>query len=158
MTQSRMSSLGTCLACFLFAIGSVSAEEKETKVKMKDLPPAVQKTVREQSKGAKVRGYSKEEEDGKTYYEVSMTVNGHGKDVLIDPEGAVVEIEEQVALASLPPLVKAAIVKAAGKGKVLNVESITKGGSVEAYEAHVAAGGKRSEIKVRPNGELIHEN
>ncbi|HEU4389223.1 MAG TPA: hypothetical protein VFV34_15580 [Blastocatellia bacterium] len=155
MTQTRVRSFSTCLVCILVLIGFASAEEKETRVKMKDLPPAVQQTVREQSKGAKIRGYSKEVEDGKTFYEVSMTVDGHGKDVLIDPEGVVVEVEEQVALKSLPSRVKDAIVKAAGKGKILIVESITKKGSVEAYEAHVVTGRKKSEIKVGADGQLL---
>ena len=141
------------LAASLLLVGSVLASEK--KVKMKDLPKAVQKTVQEQSKGATIRGLAKEVEDGKTFYEAELTVNGHNKDVLIDPTGAVVEIEEQVALSSLPAEVKATIEKAAGKGKVTAVESITKNNTLEAYEAHVSMAGKKSEIKVSPNGTLI---
>ena len=45
------------------------AQDKEVKVKMQDLPLAVQKTVREQAKGATLHGLSKEIEDGKTFYE-----------------------------------------------------------------------------------------
>ncbi len=37
---------------------------------MKDLPPAVQKTVQDQAKGAEIKAISKETEDGKTHYEV----------------------------------------------------------------------------------------
>jgi hypothetical protein len=155
MILSAGRSRGACLATGLLLVGFAFGEEKETKVAMKDLPPAVQTTVAEQSRGARIRGLSKEVEDGKTYYEVSMTLKGHGKDVLIDSEGAVVEVEEQVTLASLPPQVRAAIVKATGKGKILNVESISKGGQVEAYEAHIATGRKRSEIKVGLDGQLL---
>jgi uncharacterized membrane protein YkoI len=136
-------------------VGATRAQENEQSVKMKDLPAAVQKTVQEQSKGATVRGLSKEVENGKTYYEVSLKVSGHNKDVLIDSTGAVVEIEEEVALASLPPAVRATIEKNAGKGKIVNVESITKNNALEAYEAHVRTAGKESEIKVAPDGTLI---
>jgi hypothetical protein len=129
--------------------------ESEHSVKMKDLPAAVQQTVREQSRGAKIRGLSVETENGVTNYEVELQVNGHGRDVLIDPSGAVVSVEEQVALASLPAEVRAAIVRSAGRGRVVIVESISKGGAVEAYEAHVRRGRRTVEIKVGPDGHLI---
>lgn len=145
---------------FLFGLSLVFsanafAQNSEKPVKMKDLPEAVRKTVQEQSKGATLRGLAKEVKDGKTFYEAELKVNGHNKDVLIDPSGAVVEIEEQVALASLPAEVQATIKKGAGKGKITAVESITKNNTLEAYEAHVTRAGKMSEIKVAPDGELI---
>lgn len=122
---------------------------------MKDLPEAVRKTVEEQRKGATLRGLAREVENGKTFYEAELKVNGHNKDVLIDPSGAVVEIEEQVSLSSLPAAVKATILKKAGKGKVTAVESITRNNAIEAYEAHVKTAGKKSEIKVGADGKLI---
>jgi len=131
------------------------AQSSEKAVKMKDLPEAVRKTVQEQSKGATLRGLAKEVEDGKTFYEAELKVNGHNKDVLIDPSGTVVEIEEEVAVSALPPDVKATIQKNAGKGKIKNVESITKNNTLEAYEAHVTTGSKKSAIKVDPTGKLI---
>jgi uncharacterized membrane protein YkoI len=130
-------------------------QETESKVTMKDLPAPVQATVKEQSKGAVLRGLAKEVENGQTFYEAELKVNGHNKDVLIDPAGKVVEVEEQVAIASLPPAVKAAIVKRAGKGRITLVESVSKENSIVAYEAHVNTAGKRSEIKVDPNGNPI---
>jgi len=83
----------------LMLIGVASAQEK--KIKRSDLPPAVEKTVAAQSAGATIRGLSTEKEKGQTLYEVEMTVNGHSKDISIAPDGAIVEIEEQVALDSL---------------------------------------------------------
>ncbi|HEV7893429.1 MAG TPA: hypothetical protein VGP08_22630 [Pyrinomonadaceae bacterium] len=129
--------------------------DSERAVKMKDMPAAVQQTVREQSRGAKIRGLSIETENGVTNYEVELRVNGHARDVLIDPSGAVVSVEEQVALASLPADVRSAIVRSANGGRVVLVESISKGGAVEAYEAHVKRGRKTVEIKVGPDGQLI---
>ncbi|MEK6288664.1 MAG: hypothetical protein AABO57_23345 [Acidobacteriota bacterium] len=145
---------------FLFGLSLVFsanafAQNSEKPVKMKDLPEAVRKTVQEQSKGATLRGLAKEVKDGQTFYEAELKVNGHKKDVLIDSSGAVVEIEEEVALASLPAEVQATIKKDAGKGKITFVESITKNNTIEAYEAHVTRAGKMSEIKVAPDGKLI---
>lgn len=146
------------VAAFLFmsmVFSPALSQNSEKSIKMKDLPEAVRKTVQEQSKGATLRGLAKEVEDGKTFYEAELKVNGHNRDVLIDPTGAVVEIEEQVTFASLPANVKATIQKEASKGKILIVESITKNNVLEAYEAHLTRAGKKSEIKVAPDGKLI---
>jgi hypothetical protein len=54
----------TALAAGFFASTAVHAEEK--RIGREDLPPAVEKTVAEQSKGATIKGFSKEVEHGKT--------------------------------------------------------------------------------------------
>jgi hypothetical protein len=140
---------------FLLA-GIASAQEK--KIKRSDLPPAVEKTVAAQSQGATIRGFSTEREKGQTLYEVEMTVNGHSKDISMAPDGSIVEVEEQVALDSLSPEVKAGLQAKAGKGKILKIESITKKDKLVAYEAQVDTNGKKSEVQVGPDGKpLDHE-
>ena len=52
------------------AAALTSAFGAEKSIKVKDLPPAVQKAVHEQTKEAEVKGLSKEVEHGKTFYEV----------------------------------------------------------------------------------------
>jgi hypothetical protein len=144
------------LTASLIVASTASAQEK--KIQRSELPAAVEKTVAAQTQGATIRGFSMEQEKGKTYYEVEMTVNGHSKDVSMDAEGAVIEVEEEVALEALPPAVKAGLTARAGKGTMGKVESLTKGGKVVAYEAHVVTDGKKSEIQVGPDGKpLAHE-
>lgn len=142
--------------CASICIATAFAQEpKERKVQFKDLPAAVQTTAREQSKGATVLGYSQEVENGQTLYEVSLRVKGHSKDVTMDANGNVVEVEEQVTLTSLPEPAKAEILKQAGKGQVALVESITKNNTLVGYEAHVKKAGKFLEIKVDPQGKPL---
>jgi len=137
---------------------TLPAEENEKKINRSNLPPAVEKTVAAQTQGAIIRGFNEEKENGKTYYEAELTVNGHSKDILIDPTGAVVEIEEQVDLASLPAAVQSGLQTKAGAGKLGKIESITKHDKVVAYEAKVMNNGKRSEVQVGPDGKpLDHE-
>src|SRR5256885_15537898 len=120
--------VGTAGASFTTAApGARQDKDEEKRVRMKDQPAAVQKTVREQSRGAVVRGLSRETENGKTNYEVELRVNGHNKDVLIDPSGAVVEVEEGVTLASLPAVARATIEQNAAGGRIVSVESVTEG-------------------------------
>lgn len=131
---------------------------QEKKIQRADLPPAVEKTVAVQSQGATIKGFSQEVENGQTLYEAEMTVNGHSKDVNIDANGAVVEVEEQVELDSLPAAVKDGLQAKAGKGKITKVESITKHDKLVAYEAQVITDGKKSEVQVGPDGKpLAHE-
>lgn len=148
---------GLALATVIVATLAM-AQEQEKAIHRSDLPPVVEKTVTAQSKGAIIKGFSQEKENGQTYYEAEMTVNGRSRDVLIDPNGNVVEVEEQVALDSLPTVVKEGLQAKAGQGKIVKVESLTKHDKLVAYEAKVQAAGKRSEIQVSPEGKpLDHE-
>jgi hypothetical protein len=130
---------------------AVLAEQGETKVDFHSLPPAVQHAAEQQSKGATVRGYSKEIEDGKPHYEVELSINGKTKDLLLDPNGAVVEVEQQVDYDTLSGTVKTGLMKQAGQGKILKVESVTNGSKVT-YEAVVSTRGKKREIAVDRDG------
>jgi uncharacterized membrane protein YkoI len=145
------------LSIFVVTLGFNAGHASEKAVAMKDLPAAVQRTVQEQSKGATIRGYSKEVEDGKTVYEVQMKVNGHGKDVSMDASGVVLEVEEEVAIDSIPGAARAAIKKAAGSGQITKVEKVS-GGKEIAYEAGLRKNGKRSEVKVSGDGRLLPED
>src|SRR6266481_7901252 len=114
-----------CLLLVSFVlVGSAVAQER--KIKRSELPAAVEKTVVEQSKGATIRGFSEEKEKGQTTYEAEMLLNGHTKDVLIDANGVVIEIEEQVDLQAVSAEVRAGLQAKAGKGKITKIESITK--------------------------------
>jgi hypothetical protein len=147
----------TVIAVTLYTVPA-PAQEHEKKINRSDLPPAVEKTVVANTPGATIRGFNQEKENGQTYYEAELTVNGRSKDILMDATGAIVEVEEQVDFASLPAAVQSGLQAKAGTGKLGKVESITKHDELVAYEAKVTANGKRSEIQVGPNGKpLDHE-
>jgi len=143
------------LALILLVAGTAAAQER--KITRADLPAAVERTVAAQSQGATIRGFAEEKEKGQTFYEVELTVAGHTKDVLIDASGTVLEVEEQVELSALPAPVRTALLARAGAGKIETVESLTKRGTLVAYEAHLVTNGKRSEIQVGPDGKRLAE-
>jgi hypothetical protein len=134
---------------------NASADAQEKKIPRFALPPAVEKTVQAQSQAAIIRGFSRETEAGQTLYEAELTVNGHNKDVTMDATGAIVEVEEQVAIDSLPSSVKAGLQAKADKGRLLKVESLTKHDKLVAYEAQVLTAGKKSEVQVGPDGKPL---
>lgn len=135
---------------FLLWVGSAAAQE--TKIKFKDLPPAVQETAKAQSQGATVRGYAKEIEKGKTEYEVQLTVDGKKRDVSIDPNGSVIETEQEIAFESVPQKAQDAIKQEAGGARVENVEEV-KSDQATVYEALIHKNGKKHEIRVLESGE-----
>jgi uncharacterized membrane protein YkoI len=128
---------------------AVAATAADKKVQMKDLPPAVQKAVQqEQAKGATIVGLASEVEGGKTMYEVETKVNGHTRDLLFTAAGVLVEAEEETPIDAVPAAVKAAF---EARGKVLKIETLTKGKSVT-YEAQIEKNGKTSEVVVNADG------
>ena len=142
-------------AVLMMIIGPGTATGQDKPVKQSDLPAAVARTIAAEGKGATLKGVSREKEKGQTLYEAEFTVNGHSRDLLIDATGAVVEVEEQVEMASLNPAVQAGLKAAAGKGTITRIESLTKKGMLVAYEAQVKTGAKRSEVQVGPDGRAL---
>jgi len=151
-TFSHRALIYTSTAVVVLAISAASSEKK---IKRSELPAPVQTTVTAQSQGATVRGFSEEKENGQTYYEAEFEVGGHSKDVLMDPLGNIVEVEEEVALATLPAAVREGLLAQAASRKLVRVESLTKQGKLVAYEAQVIAKRKKSEIQVGPEGKPL---
>src|SRR5258706_8863972 len=149
--------VGKLIASALFiglaAVSVTQAQEK--KLKRQQLPPAVEATVAKESQGATIKGFATEVEKGRRLYEVELTIDGHSKDISMDKNGNIVEVEEEVAMDSLPAAVQEGLRKAAGAGTIGKIESLTKRGKLVAYEGHVKNGAKRSEIQVGPNGEKL---
>src|SRR5262249_6133239 len=119
-----------CLLVFT-ACAALGAEKK---LKLEQLPPAVQTVVKEQMKNATLVGLSAEKERGKTMYEVETTVDGKSRDLLMDQTGTIVETEEEVAMSTLPAPAQSAIQRRAAGGSVSKVERVTAQSSIS-YEA-----------------------
>ncbi len=67
--------------------------EVEEFMKMEELPPAVQETVKAESAGAEIKELVLETEDGKTFYEVEFEKDGKEHEVKISEDGTVLERE-----------------------------------------------------------------
>jgi uncharacterized membrane protein YkoI len=136
------------------AITAQDKDSKEQKVTLEQLPAAVQTAVKEQSKGATVKGFAIENENGQKLYEAELTVNGHAKDISFDARGAIVSVEEETTLDKIPAPARAALEKAAGQGKIVIVEVVTEGGKTS-YEAQINTGKKTSEVAVDASGHSV---
>ena len=124
----------------------------EKTLALKDLPPAVQKTVQEQLKGGEIKTISKEKEGGVTQYEVESMLNGKHRDFNIDIKGNLVVMEEETAIDSIPAVAKEAIIKKVGTGKLNLVEVVTQGGQTSYEAGYTSKAGKKAEVAVNPDG------
>ncbi len=124
----------------------------DTRVKLEDLPSAVQNTVKEQTKAGTLAGLAKEVEKGKTMYEVETKVNGKTRDLMLNETGEIMSIEEEVDLDSIPAPAKAAIQKRAAGGSVEKVEKLTEGSKVSYEAALKSKTGKKLEAAVNADG------
>ena len=137
------------IGCALVAASAFAAQ----KIALSNLPPAVQTTIKEQTKDATVLDISKETEKGKTVYEVESKLNGKTRDFVVDAAGKVIEVEEETDLAAVPAAVKQAIDKASAGGTLKKVEKTTQGTTVR-YEAAIVKNGKILEITVNGDGTI----
>ncbi len=128
-------------------------EEKVVSViQQAELPTAVQKALlRDKPKDATFRGFEKEVIDGKTFYEVQMTVEGKGRELLYRPNGKIEEIEQETTLEAIPGPAREAILRAAKTGTIRKVDLITEGKKTF-YEGELLIGGQKSQVRFDAKG------
>jgi hypothetical protein len=134
--------LGLCI--------SVAALGAEKKIKESKLPPAVQKTAAEHSSGATVSGYTSDKIDGNMVYQMDLVADGKTRAIVMDADGNVTSIEQEVAFSDLPEDIQKAFSTASSKGKLGEVSTVTTDGVVVAYEAVFIVKGERSHVRVKP--------
>src|SRR5438128_6987310 len=88
---------------------SLPAAAQEKKLTAKDVPAAVIAAFKSAYPNATIRGYAREKENGKVFYEIESKENNMTRDVLYNPDGTVAEIEESVAANDLPAAAQQAI-------------------------------------------------
>lgn len=141
------------LATACFALPAFAAD---TPIPFDKLPAVVQKTMlREpQATGAKIKNTLIEVENGKKYYECeSILANGNTRDFLVDPQGKVYEVEDEVEVNEIPAAVRAVVDKAAaGGGKITKLEAVKHDGNIIGYEATVVKKGKKTSLELKPDG------
>ena len=137
----------------IFALGAVAQETKGKGLQLKDLPAAVQKTVQDNLKGGEIKNIGKEKEDGIEQYEVESVLNGKSRDFNVDAKGNLLVVEVATTIDVIPAAAKASILKKVADGKLAVVETFTKTGRPEMYEAsYTDKKGKRHEVLVKADG------
>ena len=129
------------------------AKESAKPLQLKDLPPAVQKTVQDNLKGGTIKNIGKETEDGVAQYEIESVLNGKARDFNVDMKGNLLVMEEATTIDAIPAAAKAAVLKKVGDGKLGAVETFSKPGQPMLYEAaYKDKAGKNHEVLVKADG------
>jgi putative PepSY-like beta-lactamase-inhibitor len=121
---TRKALIATVLATLTMATVSLADEEK---ISVKELPKAVLRAVKEKFPKAEIKGAAKEEEDGKTTYEVMLKVKGRSVDVAMKADGTILEIEKEMAVDDLPKAVRKTLSAKYPNAKITKAEAVTKG-------------------------------
>jgi len=128
-----------------------SSFAQEKKISQQELPAAVRTAFEKTYPHAKIQGASQEVEKGKTLYEIESIEGTVRRDLLLEADGTIVEIEEEITASDLPAAVKATIQKNFPSDKIEKAEKITRG-STEEYELQLLAGKTTREVVVGPDG------
>jgi uncharacterized membrane protein YkoI len=137
---------GLCLG------GAFAQEKKEKTIDLKELAPAVQKTIRAELKGGEIKSIGKETEHGMAQYEVETMLNGKHRDFNVDPQGKLLLVEEETSIDSIPAAAKTAILKKVGDGKIGMVELFMGGGETMYEATYTTKAGKKHEVLVKADG------
>jgi len=139
------------MAVSLLAVAAVAQEKKITG---KDVPAAVISAFKTAYPNATIRGYAREKENGKVFYEIESREGTTTRDVLYNPDGTVAEIEESIAVTDLPAEVQQAMKEKFPKAAITKAERTTAGDKVS-YEIVARQGKKRVTIEFDSSGKML---
>ena len=118
------------------------------------LPKVILDAFKKAYPKAVIKGVAEEKESGKTTWEVESTDSGMARDLVYNPDGTVVDIEEEVAAASLPPAVTAALKAKYPKATITKAEKLITGKTF-VYELTIAGAGKVTSIELTADGKPV---
>jgi uncharacterized membrane protein YkoI len=148
--------LGTLAVLGLgLGLSVASSRADEEKIPVEKVPKAVIKAFKEKFPEATIKAAIKEEEDGKTVYEIESVQGELTVDAVLKPDGEFVEIEKELKTSDLPKAVTAAVKAKHPKAKLKKAEELIKGGK-SVYEVVVElADGKTEEVVVDKSGKIV---
>lgn len=131
----------------VLSAGVVSADVPESSVPV---------TVRDALKAA-YAGVSHVEWDYKqaiNVYEADFDVNGRDVEVKLSPAGQIIQVKEDITIASLPEVVAAAALKQLPQGRITDAEKRTVG-NVVTYKVEVEQGEKDVDVVLSADGKVL---
>jgi hypothetical protein len=141
------------LVSVIIAVGAAIAWGTEEKIALDKIPPKVHAAAKAKYPAAKLVSAEKEDEDGKTVYELAFDDKGHKIEVTFDNDGQIVEIEKQVTEQELPGAVRSALTKKYPGCQLKSIEEVTEGNSTS-FEFLVV---QTTEVKFGADGTVINE-
>ncbi len=145
------------LAAGVVSLLAFSVSAQEVRLRKKQVPRAVIAAFQSAYPQATIKGYSREKENGKIYYEVESVEGQTTRDVLYNPDGTVAEIEESIATGDLPAAAGEALRARYPRAVITKVEKITRGDVTE-YEAHARVGRRSVSMEFDASGKPLKKS
>jgi hypothetical protein len=118
------------------------------------LPSAVASAFHQAYPAARVLHVSKERRDGNVAYEIESRDGDTRRDLIYSPAGAVLEIEEQIPVDSVPAVVRAAAERRVAGGTLVGAERVTRG-TVILFEVQLRLNGRSRFLTYDPEGRPV---
>ena len=147
-----MKSLSCTLILLLAGMVSQAASELSKPVKFKQLPAAVQKTIKTQIGGGRLGDIDKVTEDGETRYDVELDKDGVERSFSVAPDGRL--ISWQMFMSELPGAVRKTIQTQAGEGKLGEIDKTFEEGSFT-YDVEMTKNAVKRSFTVGTDGKLL---
>ena len=149
-------------AALLLVVLAAAGRSEEESVVLEKVPKAVRDGVKARFPDAKATDASKETEDGKFVYEVTIKNKEQKIDVTLTPEGELLMIEAEIAKKDLPKVVAKALDEKYPKATYKIVEEINKvekkKETLAYYEVLLETADKhRREVQVSAEGKILME-
>jgi hypothetical protein len=138
----------------------VLAVAQEQSIPASKLPAEIRSAVAARFPGTPITGAAKETEDGKTFFEVTLKINGKNVDVTATQSGELTLIEREMKRSELPAAVSRLLDETYPKAKFQMVEDVStvtnKGETLSYYEVLLVDAKKQTlEVQVAVDGSKI---
>jgi hypothetical protein len=134
-----------CLILVTAAAARATAQHSDT------LPTVVATAFRQAYPNAKILNVAREMRDGKVIYEIESQDGPTRRDLIYNPEGHTLEIEDILPADSVPASLRAAVERDLPGATILGGERITTG-AVIVYEVEVRKSGRTQILTYDPAG------
>jgi uncharacterized membrane protein YkoI len=151
MTNLRLNFRRITPALVAITLAVVSASSQEKKIGEKSVPAAVIKAFKASFPTATIKGFAREKENGKVFYEIESKDGETTRDVLYKPDGSVAEIEETVTASDLPSAIQDMIRTKYAAAVITKAEKTMQGETVT-YEVVIKKGKRRITLEFDANG------
>jgi uncharacterized membrane protein YkoI len=145
------------LAVLGFGLVAAVSRAGEEKIPLSQVPKPVIKAFETKFPKAEIKTAIKEEEGGKTVYEIESMLKGLTVDAVLKPDGEFVEIEEEIKAADLPAAVSHGFKAKYPKGEISRVEVVTKDGKTSYEVGTKKADGKAITVSLDKTGKILGE-
>jgi len=155
-----------CIAMVVGVIACVVTYAGKDEQKKSCLPPAVEAALNALYPNAEIEE-AEVEKEGLKVYEVELEQNGQEVEVMLAPDGALMEVETEMTVEGLPELVAKAIAKAAEGATIKEVSKEVTYAVVKlvkldqpqtSYEAELSKEGAECEIEIAADGTILEQS